>query len=462
MKLRASLLAVVMALLFVNYTPVSFSSTSTPIQHIVIILQENHTFDNYFGTYPGLQPAYALDTSKCLPVNGTCVYPFNGDSNSTAIQSYDLGHLWGYAKDAYNHGKMNGFIEAQNGKAYPLSTMAYYTNYTVPDYWDLAQYYALNANFFSSALSYSWPNHLYAVAARDGGIKGTTNKINFDLTFPTIITKLQKAGIDWRYYQGGWDDRAACTNFEATHSSPYLGSDFNYFWAPLLDFPSVENNVATCHKLLNTNDLLQNISNGYLPQVTWVMPDKSLSEHPDSTGPNGLVNGQEYTADVINAISQNPTLWKSTAIFLSWDDWGGYYDHVRPVTVDKLGFGFRVPMILISPYANRGITYGSGPYSGQEDFSAILSTIESNWGLSPLSHRDAAEPPLWYMFNFEQTPLQPLILPTSSLAVYPYSTCLNQGLCQISSASPLNTQAAYAHILSHSNFTGSNQIQELD
>jgi hypothetical protein len=141
------------------------------------------------------------------------------------------------------------------------------------------------------------------------------------------------------------------------------------------------------------------------------LPSKQASKQADP-GVSRLAAGQLYVTTIINAISSNPTLWNRTVIFLTWDDWGDYLDRVAPKQVDSLGYGLRVPLIVISPFVKAGnISYGN-PQGVQEDFSAFPSTIEANWGLGNLTPRDGTYASLFYMFNFTQTPLKPLVLPT--------------------------------------------------
>lgn len=424
----------------------------TPIQHIVIIMQENHAFDNYFGTFPGLKKGYSENLSVCMPVvinssNG-CVKPFNGDNNVTAIQSVDLHHNWNHSHEAFNNGSMNGFITNQidhAGKVSPgdaVDTMAYYTNATLPNYWDYASYYALDANFFSSTLDDSLPNHYYLVAGRADNIMGI-DPLDFNLTYPTIINQLDDHNISWKFYQGAWNDSWDCTS-DSNESIAADTDGYNAYWGPLADFPAVQqnqtqvNNVPVCDNLLNDNDLMQNITSGYLPNVTWITPDLNDSEHPGVA--SSLAGGQLYTTSIINAISNSP-LWNTTAIFLTWDEFGGYYDGAVPTQFDAYGYGFRVPLLVISPYVMPGRIFYGRPIGVQEDFTALLSTIEYNWRLSNLTARDAEfdngiDKGLFYMFNFKQQPLQALILPSNILATYPYGTC---GTCYYGPAMPYSS-----------------------
>jgi phospholipase C len=187
----------------------------------------------------------------------------------------------------------------------------------------------------------------------------------------------------------------------------------------------VQTTATECNSLLNFKDLQNAIQTNNLPNVTWVIPSPSVSEHP---GQGTWANGQQYVSSVINSI-EHSTDWPTTAIFLLWDDWGGYYDNVVPSQIDPAGEGFRVPFIAISPYSISGAIVQGPVYTAnrkqtsQEDFSSILSTIEANWNIPSLGQRDSFEPPLWYMFNFAQTPLPPLFLASTGV-VYPLSSCI--------------------------------------
>jgi phospholipase C len=428
-------------------TAANQANSTGKITHIVIITQENHSFDNYFGTFPGLASRYRLNLSTCVPVNPNekslgCVRPFNGDNNSAFIQTQGLSHSWNSSHIDYNSGTMNGFIYANTllsaGKlAHANYTMAYYTNYTIPNYWDYASEYALDANFFSSQLSYTYPNRLYDVAARSN--ENLTKNIAVDLplynlNYSTIISQLSNRAISWDYYTGNWQDNWDCKPFNGSlikSNGTYKG--FDSYYGVLEDFPNIQLNMTmvngkpVCDHLLNDNDLLKAIKTNTLPDVVWVNPNTTDSEHPGNTAP--LPTGQMYVTSIVNAIMQNAKLWSTTAIFITDDEFGGYYDGVSPPQVDQYGYGFRVPLIIISPYVKHGIYYGK-PYGAGEDFSAFLSTIESNWNLQNLTNRDGVDAPLWYMFNFKQAPLPPLLLPSNALAVYPVSSCLNSGLCR--------------------------------
>jgi phospholipase C len=405
----------------------------TPIQHIVFIIQENHGFDNMFGVYPGLPSSFALNLNACIPNNPPtatpCIKPWNADSKQSTIQGQDIPHTRNAALKDYNNGAMNGFVKTLPSSQKNYS-MAYFTGKTLPYYWDYAEYFTLNYNFMSSALSYSWPNHLFTVAAQAGSLASTCNSCSaqYNLTFPQIGQSLTQAGITWGYYQYNWNDAIDCpsTPYTKTFITSNTHGGYDGLWSGLTDFTQVQMSSTECKSLLNMKDLQTAISSNSLPAVSWVIPEPQVSDHP---GQSTWINGQTYVSSIINLIGHSPE-WASTVIFLTWDDWGGYYDGVVPLQFDQAGQGFREPLIAISPYSRSGALVEAPAYnygsqfknSNQEDFSAFLSTIEYNWGLANLTDRDGYEPNLFYMLNFAQTPLQPLFLAGSGVT-YPLSSC---------------------------------------
>ena len=422
-----TLLVVFSSSSYQRYTSASLSTVPaalTPIQHIVIIMQENHGFDNMFGTFPGLPSGFAENLNTCMPVSPPaatpCIKPWNADSKQSLIQGRDIPHTRSAALKAYNNGAMNGFVKAMPSSAKNF-TMAYYNGNVLPYYWDYASYFTFNYNFFSSSMSYSLPNHLFAVAAQAGPYASnclTVCETEYNLTFPQIGESLTNAGIPWGYYQENWNDAINCPSTPYTrafiNAHGHTGGGFDGLWSGLTDFTQVQMNSIECKSLGNLKYLQNAIKNNNLPAVSWVEPQPTSSDHP---GQSTWLAGQLYTSSLINLI-EHSSAWSSTVIYLTWDDWGGYYDGVVPSQIDSAGDGFRVPLIAISPYSTGGMTQGPS----QEDFSAFLSTIEYNWGLSSLTARDASESNLFYMLNFNQTPLKPLVLASSGVT-YPLSSC---------------------------------------
>ena len=356
--------------------PQRASSSGIPIQHVIVIVQENHTFDNYFGTYPG---ANGLPPGVALPAepNGTASvkpFPLNRD-----VPPRDVCHSWGCAHAEFDGGKMDGFVFTAGS----VTTMGYFDYHQIPYYWDYASQYVLMDNYFSSVAGPSLPNHLYLVAGQSGGI--VTNDHDTTLSFPSIFDELQSSGVSWRYY-----------------AQQYASG-----WNPLPVFKSFVANPSLMKGIGDTSALASDIVAGKLPSVIYVMPqDERVSEH----SPQNVTAGQDWVVGLVDQIMQSQ-FWRSSAVFITWDDYGGWYDHVPPPQVDKYGYGFRVPCLIISPYAKQGFIDPT-----LADHSSILKFIETVFNLRPLAARDAAASNLLEAFDFSQTPRAPLILPGSYLA----------------------------------------------
>lgn len=433
----------------------SASDPVTPIQHIIFIINENHAFDNFFGTFPNLPSSYALNLTTCMPYTTTqttkepCEVPFNADS-MPQIQETDQCHTSECAVPAYDDGKMNGFYQEDTNR-----TMAYYDGNGIPQLWDLASYFDMNYNFFSSAMSYSEPNHLYAVAANSPLTEDIDSIAPLNLTYPEIGTAMTNAGVTWGYFQYNWNDSMDCTGNYTSQPALFTNTDYDGYWEGEAQFRAVQNTVIECSSLGNIKDFENALATNALPQVSFVIPEPSESGHPAQ---GTLQSNQQFITSVVNDIEQS-SVWPHSVTFVTWDDYGGYYDGVVPVQLDEFGDGFRVPLIAISPYSIHGALIGgcstgqttecSPTYSyynnytnvhgttNQDDFSAFLSTIEYNWGVKPIATRDAEEPNLFYMLNFSQPELPALYFnPNYSLAEYPISACESDGGCQFGTPFP--------------------------
>lgn len=321
----------------------------------MIVLQENHTFDNYFGTYPGAEGT--LGKNICIPeAKGSkkCVSPFH-DSN---LAPPDMNHNWNSAHADYDGGLMDGFVYSEGNQA----TMGYYERGDIPQYWNAADNYVLCDHYFTSVMSESAPNHLYLVAGTSGDI--LDDKVPSSLSFPPIFEQLDQNGISWKVY-----------GFSTWYES------FEYVQRT----PSARKNFA------NAATFVTDLNNGKLNQVSWIIGAPGGTEHP----PQNIQAGENSVADdIVNGVGSSP-FWKSAAIFVTWDDYGGFYDHLAPPRVDQFGYGFRVPCLVISPYAKQGFID-----STLNDHTSILKFIENRFGLSPLSTRDAAASGLEEAFDF--------------------------------------------------------------
>jgi phospholipase C len=427
------------------------------IRHVVIIMQENRSFDSYFGTYPGADgiPGLAGNPGNvpCVPnpATGGCDRPYHDRQN----ESLGGPHSYNAAQADINGGKMDGFIaEQESGMAGCAQTfnpacgnsggtpdvMGYHDASDIPNYWTYAHDFVLQDHMFQSDASWSLPSHLYMVSewsaycslkndpqscrsapedpgyppdfARRLGVAVPTvpNYAWTDLTY-----LLHKNRVSWAYYvykgtEPDCDSDAALSCAPVGQSAKTPG-----IWNPLPYFTTVQqdNQLGNIKSLSN---FFADVKRGDLPAVSWVTPNGRVSEHPP-----GLISaGETYVTGLINAIMQSPD-WSSTAIFLAWDDWGGFYDHVAPPQVDEQGYGLRVPGLVISPYARQGFIDHQ-----TLSFDAYVKFIEDDFlGGQRLNPQTDGRPDprpdvrenasqlgdLTADFDFNQQPLAPVILP---------------------------------------------------
>jgi len=346
------------------------------IQHVVIIMQENRSFDHYFGTFPSADGIPVRDgvPTVCVvdPRSGRCVQPFHDSADRNAGGPH--GQM--DASADIDGGKMDGFIRQVLGRKKHcqdpedpacaaegdvLDVMGWHDDREIPNYWSYAQGFVLQDHLFESNASWSLPMHLFLVSnwsARCASVdpmscrndlqdpeRAPANGSRAPYAWTDITYLLHQKAVSWAYYlddgaQPDCDDNpATCTNLRVGVPS---------IWNPLPGFVTVQQNgqLANVRRL---EDFFDAARKGTLPTVCWIMPSNVHSEHP----PNLVSVGQRYVTNLVNAIMTSPN-WNSTAIFLSWDDWGGFYDHVTPPSVDVNGYGIRVPGIVISAYAKKG------------------------------------------------------------------------------------------------------------
>lgn len=386
----------------------SSNSTSPPgdinqIQHIVFLVKENHTFDNYFGRFPGANGATSgtLSTGQIIPLG-----------HMPDAAPCDICHGWQCAHTAIDGGKMDGFDKIPgcllpNQNNIPLA----YTQLQqqdIPNYFAYAQNFVLADNMFSSLEGPSLPNHLYTVAAQSGRVinnppnnlswgcdADSTTQVevldqlgNIVLEFPcfdfqTLADTLQAAGVSWKYYAPGQGQSG-------------------YVWSTLDSIKHIRQTSLWAAHVVSDTLFVADAANGNLPAVSWLVTSAGKSEHP----PASVCQGENWTVQQLNAIMQGPD-WKSTAIFITWDDFGGFYDHVAPAGVDTFGLGPRIPLLIISPFARMGFISHT-----QYEFSSVLKFIETRFKLGALTPRDSQANDTTDSFDFTQTPRPPLILNT--------------------------------------------------
>lgn len=379
----------------------------TPIQHVIVVMQENHSFDNYFGTYPTangsladpitsqLEDVNGIPNGVCLAYGGGCVspQPARNSSSSDPVEGQVA-----YEKDV-NNGGMNGFPSSSGPQS-----MLYYDYHQIPAYWDYAEEYGIGDNYFSSALSNTLPNRLMTIEGDSqfpetgvlspGFFTSLYNQLSQSFS-STIFYQLSAAGVSWGYY-----DFFSSPPFSS--NAPFgLGTDVQ-----------------------NLSSFYGDLSSGSgLPQVSFVnaLGSFGLTEHP----PDNVTAGEQWVVSVVNALERS-SYWQSSALFLTWDEGGGFYDHAPPpqaLSIDHsfatplLGYGMRVPLIVISPYSKEN--YVSKTVLNH---MSLLKFVDYDFNLAPLNQYVANSNNLLDFFDFNQTGRAPIVLGASgqySMNAYP-------------------------------------------
>jgi phospholipase C len=412
-----------------------------PLRHVIVIVKENHTFDNYFGSFPGAEGTLAPDGRSMCPTpggNAPCVRPPDAPT-------HDICHGHDCALIDWNQGQMNGWSNTGGSDTGDLMAYGQYTEEDIPNYWQYARHFALGDHFFSNVLGPSFPGHLFALAAQAGWAYGnppsdfpakivpgpplvvlpphpywgcdqwdgdTLPILQGGITparvFPCFdipaIPDILPPGVDWKFYG---------TNFQGF---------FSEVWSMFNAVRSVRSDPAKWSRVVLTSELTRDLQNHTLPSVTWLVNQDQFSEHPDVQIPGvnitlaGVCAGEGWTIDFINQIMQSD-YWQDTAILFTMDDFGGWYDHVPPPrqyggsAAAPYGLGFRLPLLVISPYAKPGFIFKE-----VAEQASIARFIEKVFGatttltaLDPAA-QDGDANDLMGAFDFSQEPLAPLVL----------------------------------------------------
>ena len=327
---------------------IASAKSGMPIKHVIVDMQENRSFDHYYGFAPfagnyGPPPGYSQPDGQ-----GGFVSPYHFTSLSTP----DIGHGWNATHGEWDSGKMDGFYTTDG-----IYCLGYYTAADLPFYYSLFKTSTLCANYFCSLLGPTWPNRFYLASGTSGGI--TTNGIwgfgVFD--YPIILDLLEAAGVTWKVYNIGWD------------SVPFGNTDNVFvFWKRWANDERTRGSKG---------GYLNDLSLGRLPQVSFIIPSfaRGWDEHP----PADISVGMGIQEELITALQQS-SAWQSSAYILTYDEAGGYFDHVAPQQLDAFGLGIRVPTWVISPFAKPRHLEGR-----LYEHSSILKFIESVFGLPTLA-----------------------------------------------------------------------------
>jgi phospholipase C len=408
-----------------------------PIQHVIIIMQEKRSFDAYFGTFPGADGIPMINgvPSVCVPdpATGTCVAPYHTDATSNTGGPVSPGST---VTDV-DGGAMDGFIRAAEAPApeWPgggcgdpaiagctIDVMSYRDSREIPNYWAYAENFVLQDHMFAGTTSYGLPAHLELLSGWSAECSGANpfscaNELSMGEQSSTpdawtdLTYLLSRAGVSWGYY--AYEPAGAA----ATCGETLPKSDTPSMWNPLPCFLTVTQD-GQLGNIKNIGDFYTQAAAGTLPSVSWVAPNWIVSEHQSYP----VSAGQAFVTGVINAVMQGPD-WASAAIFVSYADWGGYYDHERPPVVDSQGYGLRVPGWMISPYAKAGlidhqILSHDAYLKFIEDLFLGGQRLDPATDGRPDPRPDVRENApilgdLMSEFDFTQTPLPPLVLPTN-------------------------------------------------
>ena len=389
----------ILARLVVLLATTAVWAQTTPVKHVVFIIKENRSFDHMFGTFAGANGAIQGKVSTGVTVTLRHAPDKEGRYN----------HLWAGTRKDIDGGKMDRFDQSFGCKAPTYNCYSQYLEADIPNYFALARNYLLADNFFMSMTGPSFPNHQYIIASQSGNVIGepskpvkhangcdnptslvqvidpATGKITkvppcFD--YATLGDALDLAGVSWKSYSPGYGQGG-------------------YEWAAFNAINHIRNGPDWAAHVVNVSTFTADALSGNLPAVSWVIPDGPHSEHPTAL----MSMGENWTVGLVNAVMAGPD-WNSTAIFITWDDFGGFYDHVPPPSNDYFGYGPRVPLIVVSPFVNAGTIYHN-----VASFESVLAFIEKNWSLPALTTRDGTANNMMDAFNFKgHHAAQPLAL----------------------------------------------------
>ena len=450
-SIRVALIGLVVAMVGLPYDqPRRPNPGIQKIRHVIVIMQENRSFDSYFGTFPGADGIAMREGSPatCIPdpQRGRCVRPYHDSSDidlggphdaAAAAADIDRRKMDGFLAEAEQPWRCQGKVDPRCGSP-TTDVLGWHDAREIPNYWTYAEHFALDDHMFEPNASWSLPSHLFmvsewsarcdhtgdATSCRDA-VDNPSPPPDFpygrrsrgpapDYPWTDLTYLLHRDGVSWGYYvvKGTEpdcenDDDITCAPVKQDSSTPGI-------WNPLPFFDTVRDD----HQLGNVqsvDNFYAAAANGSLPAVSWVVPSGDVSEHP----PSRISDGQAYVTSLVNAVMRGPD-WPSTAIFLAWDDWGGFYDHVVPTRVDRDGYGLRVPSLVISPYARRGFidhqTLSFDAYAKFiEDVFLDGVRLDPSTDGRPDSRPEVRENAdqlgdLFADFDFDQPPRPPLLL----------------------------------------------------
>ncbi len=382
---------------------------SYPIKHVVVIVKENHTFDNYFGSFPGAEGTntYKKSTGEVLPVG-----------HAPDRTTRDLSHAHAAGLVDYNNGKMDGWDLP--GSSFEGAALGYsqYTEQDIPNYWQYAKHFVLADHFHAEMIGPSFPGHLAVLAGQAGWALGNPDAIPYwgcDQAASTRIDVEDQATCTQKKVFPCFDIPTVPDILPSNVKWKFYGSNFyvlNEIWSMFNAVKSIRQGPGW-QNVVNVSDFEKDIDGKTLPEVSWLVNQDLNSEHPNI---GSVCAGEDWTVQKINKLMQSD-YWKDTVILFTMDDYGGWYDHVPPPRkygcdpARPYGLGFRVPLIIMSPYAKPGLVFKE-----VAEHASIPKFIGKIFGAKKTLHdldpaaQDAQANDLMNAFDFKQTPLVPLVL----------------------------------------------------
>jgi phospholipase C len=416
-------------------------SIPNPIKHVIVVIKENHTFDNYFGSFPGADGTLNAEGQNVCRTTTGGTAPC---AEAPDAPTHDLCHSHSCALADWDNGTQGGWNKAGGSDTGDGLAYAQYFEKDIPNYWQYARHFVLGDHFHANVLGPSFPGHMFTVAAQAGwATDNPPTDLPFKITlFPPAyygphpywgcdewpgdtvpvllggtkpanvrpcfavpsIPDVLPAGVDWKFYGTNWDGL------------------FSETWSLFDAVSLIRNNPSKWANVVNVSQFATDIQNGTLPAVSWLVDQDQNDEHPDDVLPllglplGGVCSGENWTINHLNLIMQSD-YWKDTAILFTMDDFGGFYDHVAPPrqyggsASAPYGLGMRLPLLVISPYAKPGFVF-----HGVSEQASIARFIERVFGASTTLHaldpaaQDAQANDLFGAFDFTQAPLPPLVL----------------------------------------------------
>jgi phospholipase C len=431
-----------------------------PIEHVVFIVKENRTFNNYFATYPGAAGATEGGTIECTD-KGCTDGPLVQLTHGVDQYEHDMTHCFRCGLTAINDGKMNGFnwmngvipTDAEKAPLYghDMQGYSYLEREDLPNYWAYADRFVLADHFFTPMYGPTLPEHLYAIAAQSNGIvdnKSTTDHegnycddpTEYATRFPPHLSAGDRRDImrleekigengDNAYGIGNyWDSVRLCFDIPVLPDQlEQAGISWKYYatenaWMNVMQMIKHVRYGPMWDQVQDPENFVQDVRRGDMPQVSWIIPPESYNEHPGE-GKSSCA-GENWTVQQVNTVMKSE-YWDSTLIVVVWDDFGGFYDPVVPPHDDIMGLGPRTPALIISPYTRQGDNPDGGYVdSTTYEFSSVLAFIEQLFGLDPMTERDAEATPLTGALDFEHPDFDKLVLPLRQDC--PYGTSFSQ------------------------------------